>query len=235
MGISVIIPTFNAQNYLPKLLEKLSNQTIDFELIIIDSSSTDNTQEIAKQYTNNIIKIPKSEFDHGGTRTKAAKAASGDILIFLTQDAMPTDNSALKRLIKPILKGEAVAAYGRQLAHNNATIFAKHLREFNYKNRSYVREIKDAKEYGIKTAFFSDSFSAYRKDAIKSVGWFKEGTIFGEDMHLVARLLLDGKKIAYSANAMVYHSHNYTIKEDFMRYFDTGVFHVRESWIELDK
>ncbi len=231
MSISVIIPTYNAQKYLLKLLNNLSNQTIDFELIIIDSSSSDNTLEIAKEYADKIIKIPKAEFDHGGTRTKAIKEASGNIVIFLTQDALPATNDALERLIKPLEQDEVVASYGRQLANDNATLFAKHLREFNYKDISYVRSFSDAKEFGIKTAFFSDSFSAYKKEAIESVGYFKEGTIFGEDMHLVARLLLDGKSVAYCADALVYHSHNYSIKEEFMRYFDTGVFHTNEAWL----
>ncbi len=230
MGISVIIPTYNAQKYLPKLFHALKSQTINFELIIIDSSSIDKTVEIAKEYANKIITIPKVEFDHGGTRTKAAKEANGDILIFLTQDALPITNDSLEKLIQP-LNSEVVASYGRQIPYSNATIFGRHLREFNYTNKSYIRSFKDAKEYGIKTAFLSDSFSAYRKEAIESVGYFKEGTIFGEDMHLAARLLLAGKSIAYCADALVYHSHNYTIKEEFSRYFDTGVFHTNEAWL----
>ncbi len=234
MSISVIIPTYNAQNYLPKLLDKLSLQTINFELIIIDSSSTDNTLDIAKKYTNKIIKIDKSEFDHGGTRTKAIKEASGDIVIFLTQDIIPADKDTLKTLIKPLESKDISAVYGRQLPYEDATIFAKHLRYYNYKDSSYIRDYSDSKIYGIKCAFFSDSFAAYKKEDIKSVGYFKEGTIVGEDMHLVARLLLSGKKIAYNADAKVYHSHNYTIKEEFQRYFDTGVFHVNESWL-IDK
>ena len=233
-NISVIIPTYNAQKYLPNLLENLSKQSLDFELIIIDSSSSDDTLKIAKSYTDRVFTIPKSEFDHGETRTKASKLANGDILIFLTQDALPVGSVELEKLIEPIINNRADAVYGRQLANANATIFARHLREYNYTDISYVREFKDAKKYGIKTAFFSDSFSAYKKETIESVGYFKEGTIVGEDMHLVARVLLNGGKVAYCANAVVYHSHNYTIREDFARYFDTGVFHTTESWL-VDK
>ena len=96
LRISVIIPTFNAEAYLPALLEKLKSQTVDFELIIIDSSSSDNTLAIAKLYTSNILTIATHDFDHGGTRTLSAKHATGDILVFLTQDALPYDNTIIK-------------------------------------------------------------------------------------------------------------------------------------------
>ncbi len=218
-------------HHLPKLFEILEQQTIPFELVVIDSSSTDGTSEFLKSRADKFITIKQSEFDHGGTRTIAAKAASGDILLFLTQDALPKDKYSFERLLDAFKDEEVVAAYGRQLAYPNASLFAKHLRAFNYPERSYVRSFGDIKEYGLKTAFFSDSFSAYRKSAIEKVGWFKKGVIVGEDMHLVARLLLAGGKVAYVAEAMVYHSHNYTILEDFQRYFDTGVFHARESWL----
>jgi len=217
---------------LPTLLEKLSNQTINFELIIIDSSSTDNTLEIAKEHANKIITIPKSEFDHGATRSKAALSASGDIVIFLTQDALPVSNDTLEKLVDMLNSDKNIAvAYGKQIPYSNATLFGKHLRYFNYKDKSYVKSLQDKEKFGIKTAFCSDSFAAYKKDAIKSVNFFKEGTIVGEDMHIVARLLLNGYHKAYCTKAAVYHSHNYTIIEDFKRYFDTGVFHVCEPWL----
>ena len=83
--ISIIIPTYNAQNYLKKLLDEIKIQSLsDYELIIIDSSSKDKTVEVAKKYTDNVIVIPQNEFDHGGTRAKAAQLAKGEILVFLT-------------------------------------------------------------------------------------------------------------------------------------------------------
>ncbi len=232
MSVSVIIPTYNAQKYLPTLLDRLSNQTISFELIIIDSSSTDKTIDIAKKYTNKIVTIPKSEFDHGATRSKALMEASGDIVVFLTQDALPVSNNTIEKLVDVLKKNRDVAVvYGRQIPYPDASLFGRHLREFNYKDRSYIRSFKDKDSFGIKTAFCSDSFAAYKKDAIRSVKFFKAGTIVGEDMHLAARLLLKGYKKAYCADAAVYHSHNYTIWQDFKRYFDTGVFHVCEPWL----
>ncbi len=231
MKVSIIIPTYNAESYLVKLLAKIEEQTIDFELIIIDSSSADNTVEIAKKYTNNIIVIPQSEFDHGGTRTKAAKTASGGIIVFLTQDALLADENSIETLVKVFNNSKIGAAYGRQLPYEDASLFGSHLREFNYATKSYIRTIEDRDKYGIKTAFLSDSFAAYRRSTLESIGWFKDGLIVGEDSYAGAKIVLSNWALAYVAEAKVYHSHSYTIMQEFRRYFDIGVFHKRESWI----
>ena len=231
MNTSVIIPTYHAEKYLPELLEKLKNQTMSFELIIIDSSSADNTVTIARDYTENILIIPKIEFDHGGTRTKAVKAASGDIIVFLTQDTLPYDIQAIEKILEPFEDLNVGAAYGRQIPYEDTSLFGKHLRNFNYTDTSYIRILKDKEQYGIKTAFLSDSFAAYRKSVLKKIGYFKDGLIVGEDSYAGAKIILNDYALAYCSEAKVYHSHTYTIIEEFKRYFDIGVFHKRESWI----
>jgi len=231
MNISIIIPTYNAEKYLPLLLKKLKEQTISFELIIIDSSSIDNTVTIAREYTDNIITIPKIEFDHGGTRTKAAKAASGEIIVFLTQDALPCDKYAIEKILEPFEDLNVGAAYGRQIPYEETTLFGKHLRNFNYTDTSYIRILKDKEQYGIKTAFLSDSFAAYRKSTLEKIGYFKDGLIVGEDSYAGAKIILNEYALAYCSEAQVYHSHSYTVIEEFKRYFDIGVFHKREDWI----
>ncbi len=232
MKTSIIIPTYNAQEYLPTLLPSLYAQTLkNFELIIIDSSSQDATCKIAKKYTNNVITIPQNEFDHGGTRTKAAQIAKGEILVFLTQDALPVDEFAIENIIKVFDDEKIGAAYGRQLSYADTNLFGKHLREFNYPKGLHVRSKSDIKQFGIKTAFLSDSFAAYRKSALEEIGWFKDGLILGEDTYAGAKMILSGYSLAYVSNAKVYHSHSYSIIQEFKRYFDIGVFHKCESWI----
>lgn len=229
---SIIIPTFNAAKYLEKLLFAIQQQNISqHELIIIDSSSTDNTVEIAKKFTDNIVIIPQNEFDHGGTRTLAVKIAKGDILIYLTQDALPLGGNAIQNIITTFEDKSIGAAYGRQISYKDTNIFGKHLREFNYGAASYIRSYEDRFQYGIKTAFLSDSFAAYQKAALEEIGFFKDGLIVGEDTYAGAKIMLSGYKIAYVADAIVYHSHGYTIWQEFKRYFDIGVFHANEKWI----
>ncbi len=231
-SVSVIIPTYNAEVYIQKLCESLVSQSLkNIELIIIDSSSTDKTREIAKQYTSNIIQIPQEEFDHGSTRTKAAKIAKGDILVYLTQDAIPYDRESIAKIIEAFENPKVGAAYGRQIPYEKTNIFGKHLREFNYPENSYIRSKNDIKQYGIKTAFLSDSFAAYRKETLSAVSFFKDKLILGEDTYVGAKMILEDHLLAYVAQAKVYHSHSYSIKEEFKRYFDIGVFHKSEEWL----
>ena len=207
------------------------HQTIKFELIIIDSSSKDNTLQIAQKYTENIIVIPQNEFDHGGTRTKAAKIARGDILVYLTQDASPFDESTVQNIVKVFENEKIGAAYGRQLSYENTNLFGKHLREFNYTDNAYVKNKTDIKQFGLKTAFLSDSFAAYRKCVLERIGWFKDGLILGEDTYAGAKMILAGYSLSYVSDAQVFHSHSYSIWQEFKRYFDIGVFHKTEEWI----
>lgn len=232
MKCSVCIPTYNAEPYINKLLLSVREQSPDFEIIVIDSSSADKTVSIAKSYGTRTMIIPKKDFDHGGTRALAAQKTKGNLLIFLTQDIQFANEQAIENLIRPLRKDEKIAAvFGRQLPNADASPFSAHLRLFNYPDTSYVRRLEDRGVYGIKTVFFSDSFSAYRRSALEKIGCFKKGLIFGEDTHAIARLLFAGYKIAYAADAMVYHSHNYTAFQEFKRYFDIGVLHKSESGI----
>lgn len=231
--ISIVIPTYNASQCLPSLLRRLELQTVDdYEMIVVDSSSQDDTVQIARSHQAKVITIPKQQFDHGGTRTLAARHAKGDIILYLTQDALPYNEYAVENIVKPFATdGKIAAAFGRQLPYPQASVFAEHLRLFNYSDTSYTRVLDDKEKYGIKTAFLSNSFAAYRKSVLEEIGYFKSGLPFGEDTCAAAKILLKGYKIAYVAEAMVLHSHNYTVWQDFRRYFDMGMFHRKESWL----
>ncbi|OOF53788.1 glycosyl transferase [Rodentibacter genomosp. 2] len=232
MKTSIIIPTYNAEKHIGKLLDNLNQQTFrDYELIIIDSSSKDRTIEIASKYTDNIVIIPSSEFDHGGTRAKAAGIATGDILVYFTQDALPYDEYCLENILYVFNDSNIVAAYGRQFSYPETNLFGKHLRLFNYPDRTGFRSKDNISKYGIKTAQLSNSFSAYRKSCLIEQGNFKDGLILGEDVYIGAKFILAGYALAYVSEAKVYHSHSYTVWEEFKRYFDIGVFHQCEKWI----
>ncbi|HIP82483.1 MAG TPA: glycosyltransferase family 2 protein [Desulfocapsa sulfexigens] len=231
--ISVIIPTLNGGDVFRRLLEKLSSQSITpDELLVVDSSSNDGTQAVAKEFGAKVITIPKSEFDHGATRTMASLRTSGDILIFFTQDAMPVSDDLLKILIAPFSQDESIAiSYGRQLPNTDATISATALRLFNYPIESRIRQFSDKETLGLKTAFVSNSCAAYRRSSLEEVGYFPENLIFGEDTCTAGRLLQNNYKIAYVAKAAVLHSHNYSLAEEFHRSFDIGVLHKTEEWL----
>ena len=145
--------------------------------------------------------------------------------MYFTQDAVPVDSISLEKLVESFSNPKVAASYGRQVPYPEATCFAQHLRFFNYPPTSSVRCLEDSSRYGFKTAFISNSFAAYRKDLLESVGYFQDGLLFGEDTFTMAKLLRKGYCVAYEAGAQVYHSHNYTVVQEFRRYFDIGVFH----------
>lgn len=230
--MNIIVVTYNAEPRLAKLLAGLQSQSQDNEILIIDSSSTDSTSGITARHGVRILTIPQSDFDHGGTRNLGIEQARGEFILFMTQDTICADEHAVAELIRPLREDENIAAaYGRQIACEDASVFARHLRLFNYPETSYVRGLDDRKKYGIKTAFLSNSFAAYRTSVLKEIGGFESRLIFGEDTFAAAKILLKGKKIAYAADAKVFHSHNYTPQQEFKRYFDMGVFHSCEGWL----
>jgi rhamnosyltransferase len=225
--ISIIIPTLNAEKDLQKLLIDLKKQEINdnYEIIVIDSSSTDKTIKIAKSYKAKIIIISKKEFNHGLTRWLGAKKARGDILVYLTQDVSIKDRKAIEKIVTFLKKDKELAAvYGRQLPSIDANPINAHLRLFNYRENSYITSLSDRKIKGIKKVFFSDSFSAYKKKFLNSVGGFNKIET-SEDMDVAARLIKQGYKIGYCAEAEVIHSHNLSIKEEFERYKKIGKAH----------
>lgn len=228
---SIIIPTYNAEKRMYGLCEALRSQTASSEIITVDSSSTDRTVEIAESFGAKVLIVPKEDFDHGGTRTLAGKAAKGDILVYMTQDAVPFDNYSIENLTRAFEDQGIAASFGRQLPCPDAAEFGAHLRLFNYPEVSCIKSLGDRNTYGIKTAFISNSFAAYRKTALEEIGWFRRKLIMGEDACAGAKMLLAGHKIMYVADAMVYHSHDYTVLQEFKRYFDIGVFHKSERWL----
>lgn len=177
--------------------------------------------------------IPRSQFNHGGTRNIATEMSrcTTSVLVFLTQDALLADVDALQKMVSAFDDPTVACAFGRQLPHSDATPLASHARMFNYPDAPRVVSLADKDRLGLKTCFMSNSFAAYRVTDLLAVGGFPSDVILGEDMAVAARLLLAGKRVAYQAEACAYHSHNYTPLEDFRRYFDTGVFHAREQWL----
>ena len=233
MNIQIIIPVYKPDNKLLELLRQIKRQTIkDISLLIIDSGSNDEYKDEIKDMNCLVKKIDPRTFNHGGTRQMGADMfPNKDVYIYLTQDAILADEYAINNIVKAFNNDNVGCAYGRQLPHKEANIFATHARLFNYKNNSYIYSIRDKEKYGMKTAFNSNSFAAYRREALKDVGGFPINTILSEDMYVTAKMLLRNWSVAYCADAKVYHSHNYTIWQEFKRYFDIGVFHAREAWI----
>lgn len=225
MTASIVIPTKNAERYIRPLITKLREQTFaPLEIIIIDSSSSDQTAAIAQEMGCWVEVIPQAEFNHGGTRNRAARLAKGEILVFMTQDALPLDETFLQKLIEPISQGTAVAAYARQIPHPDANPTEAFGRQFNYPAQSHLQTLAQLPYKGFKTFFYSDVASAVRAEVFWAMGGYPDWVIVDEDVYLCARLLRAGHTVAYAAEAKVMHSHNYSLSQQFRRLFDVGVF-----------
>jgi rhamnosyltransferase len=200
--------------------------------MVIDSSSDDGTTDLARAAGFHVHSISRPEFNHGGTRQRAAELLpKAELLIYLTQDAVLADPHALEALLAPFSDPNIAAVFGRQLPRPDAGPIEAHARLFNYPAQSTIRTRESREVMGFKTVFFSNSFAAYRREALMAVGGFPVNVIFGEDTITVAKFLLAGWKIAYVAEAKAYHSHSYNWRQDFKRYFDIGVLHSRERWL----
>ena len=222
----MVIPTLNAAEELSSLLERLASQSRSLEeIVVVDSSSDDETCAIAERHPSvKVIEIARTDFNHGLTRDLALRETSGDVVCFLTQDAMPVDNFYIENLVAPIEADPKIALVsGRQLPKKDARRFEQLVRAYNYPAHSNVRTIDDLPRLGIKAYFASDVCSAYRRQAYLSVGGFDEVKT-NEDMLMAARLLKAGYKVAYSAEAEVFHSHNLTAEEQYRRNRVVGEF-----------
>jgi rhamnosyltransferase len=231
--VAVIIPTFKAARYWAALSAGIRAQSLAVEqVIVIDSSSSDGTADLARRDRFTVIEISPRDFNHGGTRQMGAEIAEkADILIYLSQDAVLFGTDAFANLVRAFEDAEVGAAYGRQLPREKASAIEAHARHFSYPTTSCVRSWETRRTLGFKSIFFSNAFGAYRRSALMSVGGFSPDVIFGEDTLVVARMHRAGWKTAYVADAAARHSHEYSIAEEFRRYFDIGVLHARESWL----
>lgn len=236
MKYYVAIPTYNGGETWHSVVANIKEYAPDNLFVhVVDSSSRDDTVQVAKDAVFDVMIIESSEFNHGGTRNLAIKnyVNQYDIVIFLTQDAIP-QFGFIEKIIE-VFKDERVAcAYGRQLPHENANPIATHARYFNYPDKEYVCSKDNISEMGLKTVFMSNSFSAYRLSTFNQLNGFPSNTILCEDMYYTAKAVNSGYKVAYVSDAVVRHSHNYTLAEEFKRYFDIGVFHTDEPWIRRD-
>ncbi|MBP2844767.1 glycosyltransferase family 2 protein [Dickeya oryzae] len=235
MKVNFVVPVYNggriweqctAALHACLVAEKLSPQ----QVLVIDSSSRDNSLDVAAHYGFRCHSITSAEFNHGGTRNLGVEMSGGDVVVFLTQDAIPQPYF-IREIVSAFTDERVAVAYGRQLPHDDANPLACHARRFNYRSRSQIMGMMNKAQHGIKTVFSSNSFAAYRVKVFHELGGFPSNTILSEDMYLAAQAVLAGYRVAYVAQAAVKHSHNYTPIEEFKRYFDIGVFHCDEKWI----
>lgn len=227
--IDAVIPVYHPGKEFPELLKRLSSQSRSLnKIILMNTGEAPWKETIETEYPLcEVHLLKKEEFDHGGTRHWAAELSDADYLLFLTQDAMPSDDRMVENLFNMFSKDEKIkAVYGRQLPNENCREIEKYTRSFNYPKNSKIKSKEDLETMGIKTFFCSNVCAMYEKETYDRLGGFTRRTIFNEDMIYAGGLIKKGYKVAYAAEAKVIHSHNYNAREQFHRNFDLAVSQV---------
>jgi rhamnosyltransferase len=216
--VSVIIPTYNAGPGFEEVLGAVFGQRSDFayEVLVIDSGSTDGTLELARRYSARTLNVPRSEFNHGDTRNRGISEAWGEYVAMLVQDAVPADEGWLESLVENLAGDDAVAgAYSRQIPREDCNPFTRYGLENHFTNlpERRVQTIEDPASYEtlpprkkLELVTFDDVSSCLRRSVWEKYPF--ERLSFGEDLEWSERVMKSGYKIVYDPASAVIHSHN---------------------------
>ncbi|MDD5676886.1 MAG: glycosyltransferase [Kiritimatiellae bacterium] len=222
MKISVVIPVLNAAASLPALLEALAAQqpAPPEEIILVDSLSTDNTRQIALAQAN-VRVVPLSRFSHGRARNLGAREAEGEIIVLMTQDALPADRHWLASLLEPLADQQVAAVYSRQVPQPNAPPTEQFFLQYHFPPGPPMRREQPAgRSPTLADVFFSNVSAAVRREILLRHP-FDETLIMSEDQQFARDLIAAGYTIVYQPSSVVVHSHRYSLGTAFRRYFDS--------------
>lgn len=232
-SVTIICPLYNAEEFIINLNKSLLSQkniTID-KIYYLLTESKDNSEKILKENNIEYELIKKEDFSHSLTREKYALKSKSPIICFITQDVVIKRDDWLYELTKNIGKNGIVAAYSRQITKYNN--IEKYTRESNYPSKSFVVSKKDINKKGLKTFFFSDASSAVDTKVYKELnGYDGKNLPISEDMYYAYKVIKNEYKISYEAESVVYHSHNFTLKQIYDRYKLTGKFFKENSYLD---
>jgi rhamnosyltransferase len=221
--VSILLLTKNDEHDLELLLPAIFGQTgsISFEVVAIDSGSTDKTLDLLRRHPIRIEQISPDAFHHARTRNFAAGLASGDILVFLSQDAIPASDGWLATMISNFRDPQVGAVYGRQIPKQGSSLERQDALDAVYGEKRIVKDPAYRNGLGYKFYHFSDVNAAIRRDVWESTRFPEDLKVF-EDLGIAKRILDGGWKIVYEPDACVFHSHHHTTIGLFKRYFDIG-------------
>ncbi len=236
MKIDVVCPLYNAEQYIYNLDAAIRNQKgVNLGKVrYVLTESKDSTKSVLDKLGIDYKLIKKEEFSHSLVRENEVYESDADIICFISQDVVVESDVWLKNLIQPIISGEAEATYSRQMTKYDN--IEKYTREANYPDVSIVKTKDDIVNMGLNTFFFSDAAGAVKRDVfIKLGGYDHKNLPISEDMYYAYKLIMNGYRIKYCADSIVYHSHEFTLGELYDRYKLTGKFFKQNSYLDKFK
>jgi rhamnosyltransferase len=246
--VSVVIPIYNGGKQFRDTMESVLKQKtpFEYEVILIDSSSTDGTAEYAKaeaEKSSNVkfFQIRKEEFQHGRTRNMGIKEASGKYVALLTQDAKPYNEHWLARLVEPMMVNETVVAvFGKHIPYSDADIFEKRIIQKHFDqygegmvlfslNNDNRKKFAEDPSYRGYLCYYSDNNSALRKETWEEIPYPE--VKFAEDQLWAKEIITKGYTKAYNSEAAVYHSHRFDFTGYLRRFREEGeALHMIHEW-----
>jgi len=218
-AVTLFVPTWNAGPEFPEILDLMLGQKLDrpFEMIAIDSGSSDGTVELLERKPVKLVRIPNREFDHGLTRNRGIEMAEGDVVVLATQDARPANDEWMQRLVDCFDDPEVAGAFGKQLPRDDASPMVR----FRLENwvagtaDKVVQQFPDPSQFEklepiekLRAAAFDNVSSAVSKRVMREHPF--EQRTFGEDIDWARRVILAGYKLVFEPRSVVVHSHNYS-------------------------
>lgn len=206
-AISIVVLTKNGGEFFRNCIENIFGQNADFayEVVIIDSGSTDSTLAEIKKYPIRLYQIKPEEFKFGVTRDYGFSQARGEYIVTLSQDAIPCDEQWLQHLISPFADPAIAVVQGIEITPDSSDVFYWERKGSFYFTREHDRWLRG--HDGIGLSFVN---VAIRKDIWQK---YKFGDVsMSEDKVFQGKLQENGHLIHRAENAMVYHWHNYTVR-----------------------
>ena len=229
MKASVLVLTYNAGSGFEELLRRLLAQKtrFDYEILVLDSGSTDGTTGLADRYGARVHRIESEEFDHGATRNLGISICRGDYVALIVQDALPLDGGWLSAMVENLEGDPSVAGvYGRQIPRPDGSPLARVLvngwptaslerREQFARDAALYRALPPAERRMLAT--FDNVSSCVRRSVWERIPFPQ--TRFGEDLRWGKEVVEAGYKIVYEPRSAVLHSHERGASYDLRRHY----------------
>jgi len=208
---SIVIRCYNEAEHIAKLLHGIEEQAMqDYEVVLVDSGSTDGTVEIAEDWgVNEIVYIDPEEFSFGRALNYGCEAASGKFCVIASAHVYPRRDDWLERLLKKFENDEELAlVYGKQRGNHVTTFSEKQIFEQWFPETDIDHQHHP---------FCNNANAAIRRDLWEEIPYDEELSGL-EDVGWAKRVRQAGYEISYASDAEIVHVHDETAKEIFNRY-----------------